>query len=52
VEPNAAIKHFSLTKQTKALPKKQKASTVKAKPVKAAKTGTGNERTHASKLLK
>ena len=52
VEPNAAIEHFSLTKQTKALPKKQKAFTIKAKPVKAAKTGTGNKRTHASKLLK
>lgn len=51
-EPNEEIEQFSLTKQTKALPKKQKASTIKAKPVKATKTGTGNKRTNASKLPK
>lgn len=51
-EPNEEIEQFSFTKQTKALPKKQKASTIKAKPVKAAKTGAGNKRINASKLPK
>ena len=48
VEPNAEIEHFSLTKQTKALPKKQKASITKAKTVKATKT-RGIRKIHAYK---
>lgn len=52
VESNEEVEQFSFTKQTKALPKKQKAFTIKAKSVKATKTGTGNKRTNASKLPK
>jgi len=51
-EPNEEIEQFSFTKQTKALPKKQKAPTIKAKPVKATKAGTKNKRVNASKLSK
>ena len=48
VEPNAEIEHFSLTKQTKALPKKQKTSISKAKTIKATKT-RGIRKIHAYK---
>lgn len=51
-ENNEEIEQFSFKKQTKALPKKQKAFTVKAKPVKATKAGTKNKRINASKLPK
>ena len=51
-EPNEEVEQFSFKKQTKALPKKQKASTVKASTVKATKTGTKTKRTNASKLSK
>ena len=51
-EPNEEVEQLSFKKQTKALPKKQKASAIKAKPVKATKAGTKNKRTNASKLPK
>lgn len=51
-EPNEEVEQFSFKTQAKALPKKQKASTVKASTVKATKTGTKNKRTNASKLPK
>ena len=51
-EPNEEVEQFSFKTQAKALPKKQKASTIKAKPVKATKTGTKTKRTNASKLPK
>jgi hypothetical protein len=51
-EPNEEVEQFSFKTQTKALPKKQKASSIKAKPVKATKAGTKVERTNASKLPK
>ena len=38
VEPNAEIEQFSIKKQTKTLPKKQKAFITKAKTIKATKT--------------
>lgn len=51
-EPNEEVEQFSFKTQAKALPKKQKASTVKASTVKATKTGTKTKRTNASKLPK
>ena len=51
-EPNEEVEQFSFKKQAKALPKKQKASAIKAKPVKATKAGTKTKRTNASKLPK
>ena len=51
-QPNEEVEQFSFKKQAKALPKKQKASAIKAKPVKATKAGTKNKRTNASKLPK
>ena len=51
-EPNEEVEQFSFKKQTKALPKKQKASTVKASTVKATKAGAKTKRTNASKLPK
>jgi len=51
-EPNEEVEQYSFKTQTKALPKKQKTSTVKAKPVKATKAGTKNKRVNASKLPK
>ena len=51
-QPNEEVEQFSFKKQTKALPKKQKASTVKASTVKATKAGAKTKRTNASKLPK
>lgn len=51
-EPSEEVEQFSFKTQAKALPKKQKASAIKAKPVKATKTGTKAKRTNASKLPK
>jgi hypothetical protein len=51
-EPNEEVEQFSFKTQTKALPKKQKAFTVKASTIKATKTGTKTKRTNASKLPK
>lgn len=51
-ESNEEVEQFSFKTQAKALPKKQKASTVKASTVKATKTGTKTKRTNASKLPK
>ena len=51
-EPNEEVEQYSFKTQTKALPKKQKASTVKASTVKATKAGTKTKRTNASKLPK
>ena len=51
-EPNEEVEQFSFKKQTKALPKKQKAPAIKAKPVKATKAGTKAKRTNVSKLPK
>ena len=51
-EPNEEVEQFSFKKQAKALPKKQKASAIKAKSVKATKAGTKTKRTNASKLPK
>ena len=51
-EPNEEVEQFSFKTQAKALPKKQKASTVKASTIKATKTGTKTKRTNASKLSK
>jgi hypothetical protein len=51
-EPNEEVEQFSFKKQTKALPKKQKASTVKTSTVKATKAGAKTKRTNASKLPK
>lgn len=51
-EPNEEVEQYSFKTQTKALPKKQKASAVKTKPIKATKAGTKAKRTNASKLPK
>jgi len=51
-EPNEEVEQFSFKKQAKALPKKQKASAIKTKPVKATTAGTKTKRTNASKLPK
>ena len=51
-EPNEEVEQLSFKKQTKALPKKQKASTVKASTIKATKAGAKTKRTNAAKLSK
>ena len=51
-EPNEEVEQFSFKKQTKALPKKQKASTVKASTIKATKAGAKTKRTNVTKLPK
>lgn len=51
-EPNEEVEQLSFKKQTKALSKKQKASTVKASTIKATKAGAKTKRTNASKLSK
>ena len=51
-EPNEEVEQYSFKTQTKALSKKQKASTVKASTIKATKTGAKTKRTNASKLPK
>ena len=51
-EPNEEVEQYSFKTQTKALPKKQKASTVKASTVKTTKAGAKTKRTNASKLPK
>ena len=51
-EPNEEVEHFSFKKQTKALSKKQKASTVKASTIKTTKAGAKTKRTNVAKLPK
>ena len=51
-EPNEEVEQYSFKTQTKALSKKQKASTVKASTIKTTKAGTKTKRTNASKLPK
>ena len=51
-EPNEEVEQYSFKTQTKALPKKQKASAVKASTIKATKAGAKTKRTNASKLPK